>query len=101
MSYLSGASPGTMEQWELVEGRYIDAELSGLSHRRRMAILLSVGLVTAIEISNRLSVNVLLPGPAASSPCTPSASASGSCSHCEFCCRATAVRQPLDWGCAC
>ena len=26
-----------------------------------MTILLSVGLVTAIEISNRLSVNVLLP----------------------------------------
>ncbi len=61
MSYLSGIPPGSIEEWELVEGHYIHAVLSGLNHRRRMAILLSVGLVTAIEISNRLSVNVLLP----------------------------------------
>lgn len=61
MSYLSGGAPGSMEEWERVEGRYITASLAGLSQRRRMAILLSMGLVTAIEISNRLSVNVLLP----------------------------------------
>jgi MFS transporter, DHA2 family, multidrug resistance protein len=35
--------------------------VSGLSYGRRMAILLTVGLVTAIEISNRLSINVFLP----------------------------------------
>ena len=35
--------------------------LSQLSHRRRLAILLTVGMVTAIEISNRLSINVFLP----------------------------------------
>src|SRR5262249_33560205 len=35
--------------------------IATLSHRRRLAILLTVGLVTAIEISNRLSINVLLP----------------------------------------
>jgi hypothetical protein len=49
MSYLSGASPGTMEEWELVEGRYINTVLSGFTHRRRMTILLRVGLVTAID----------------------------------------------------
>jgi len=43
------------------EERFLKSTLSGLSYRHRMAILLSVGLVTAVEISNRLSVNVLLP----------------------------------------
>jgi MFS transporter, DHA2 family, multidrug resistance protein len=61
MSYLSGRAPGTLEDWEKTEGRYIDRSLSGLTHTRRMIALLSVGLVTAIEISNRLSINVLLP----------------------------------------
>ena len=61
MSYLSGNVPGTLEQWEKEEGRYINQSLSALTHSRKMAILLSVGLVTAIEISNRISVNVLLP----------------------------------------
>lgn len=32
-----------------------------LSMRRRWIILLSIGLVTAVEISNRISINVLLP----------------------------------------
>jgi len=61
MSYLAGASPGSSEEWELEEGQFISRSLSSLTHGRRMTILLSVGLVTAIEISNRLSVNVLLP----------------------------------------
>jgi DHA2 family multidrug resistance protein len=61
MSYLSGNVPGTLEQWEQQEGQYIHASLTGLTDRRRMIILLSVGLITAIEISNRLSINVLLP----------------------------------------
>src|SRR5271168_1704788 len=49
------------ERWELEETRFVNSMLSGVPFRRRMAILLSVGLVTAVEISNRLSVNVLLP----------------------------------------
>jgi DHA2 family multidrug resistance protein len=61
MSYLSGRVPGTLEDWEKAEGQYIGRSLSGLTHTRRMIALLSVGLVTAIEISNRLSINVLLP----------------------------------------
>ena len=61
MSYLSGNVSGTLEGWEKEEGQYINLSLSGLTHARKMTILLSVGLVTAIEISNRLSVNVLLP----------------------------------------
>ena len=61
MSFLSGASPGTLEQWELEEGQYIARSLSVLDMRARLAVLLSVGLVTAIEISNRMAINVLLP----------------------------------------
>jgi len=61
MSYLGGNVPGTSEEWEKEEGQYISDSLSGLSRQRKMTILLSVGLITAIEISNRLSVNVLLP----------------------------------------
>jgi MFS transporter, DHA2 family, multidrug resistance protein len=61
MSYLSGNVPGTLEDWEKAEGQYINRSLSGLTHTRKMIALLSIGLVTAIEISNRLSINVLLP----------------------------------------
>jgi MFS transporter, DHA2 family, multidrug resistance protein len=42
------------------EARYISQSLLNLTPRHKMAILLSVGLVTAIEISNRISINVLL-----------------------------------------
>src|ERR1700734_2175069 len=58
MSYLGGSPP---EDWELEEERFVSSTLSHLSDRRRMAILLSIGMVTAIEISNRLSINVFLP----------------------------------------
>jgi MFS transporter, DHA2 family, multidrug resistance protein len=58
MSYLSGSPP---ESWELEEERFLSSALSPLSDRRRLAILLTVGMVTAIEISNRLSINVFLP----------------------------------------
>ena len=61
MSYLGNATPAVLEAWEREESQYIAASLSGLSHRHRMAIMLTVALVTAIEISNRLSINVLLP----------------------------------------
>jgi MFS transporter, DHA2 family, multidrug resistance protein len=58
MSYL-GASPP--ESWELEEEKFLRSTLSQVSDRRRLAILLTVGMVTAIEISNRLSINVFLP----------------------------------------
>ncbi|MGC1254243.1 MAG: MFS transporter, partial [Candidatus Acidiferrales bacterium] len=58
MSYLSGSSPAS---WELEEERFLSSMMAGLSYGRRLAILLTVGMVTAIEISNRLSINVFLP----------------------------------------
>src|SRR5579862_1633152 len=58
MSYLA---PNAPEAWEADEEQFLTAVGAQLSHRRRMAILLSVGMVTAIEISNRLSINVFLP----------------------------------------
>jgi DHA2 family multidrug resistance protein len=58
MSYL-GASPP--ESWELEEQSFLNSALSPLSDRRRLAILLTIGMVTAIEVSNRLSINVFLP----------------------------------------
>ncbi|MGA7855403.1 MAG: MFS transporter [Candidatus Acidiferrales bacterium] len=58
MSYLGGSPP---EAWELEEERFLNSMMSRLSYGRRMAILLTVGMVTAIEISNRLSINVFLP----------------------------------------
>src|SRR5208283_1336754 len=61
MSYLGGNVPGGREKWEEESGRNISQALAVLSPRRRLTILLSVGLVTAIEISNRISINILLP----------------------------------------
>ena len=61
MSYLAGGMPRAIEGWEEAYGRIITKALAELSHRHRMLILLSGGLVTGIEISNRLSINVLLP----------------------------------------
>jgi DHA2 family multidrug resistance protein len=58
MTYLGGSPPAS---WELEEERFLSSSLSQLSNRRRIAILLTVGMVTAIEISNRLSINVFLP----------------------------------------
>jgi MFS transporter, DHA2 family, multidrug resistance protein len=58
MSYLGGSPP---ESWELEEERFLSSTLARLSDRRRIAILLTVGMITAIEISNRLSINVFLP----------------------------------------
>lgn len=61
MAYIGGGVPGDLEAWEKEYGQYITQGLAGLTHFQRMAILMSVGLVTAIEISNRLSINVILP----------------------------------------
>jgi MFS transporter, DHA2 family, multidrug resistance protein len=61
VSYLAGNVPGTPEQWELQEGQFMSRIIAELSPRARLAALLSVGVVTAVEISNRISINVLLP----------------------------------------
>jgi MFS transporter, DHA2 family, multidrug resistance protein len=60
MAY-GGGVPRGLEDWEEEYGRRISAAVASLSQGRRMTILMSAGLVTAIEISNRLSINVLLP----------------------------------------
>jgi MFS transporter, DHA2 family, multidrug resistance protein len=55
------ASIPSYDAWEKEEGQFISKTLMALSYRHRMAIMLTASLVTAIEISNRLSINVLLP----------------------------------------
>jgi MFS transporter, DHA2 family, multidrug resistance protein len=58
MSYLAGSPP---ESWELEEERYLSSIVPTLSYGHRLAVLMTVGMVAAIEISNRLSINVFLP----------------------------------------
>src|ERR1700677_4010479 len=58
MSYLGASRP---EAWELEEERFLKSILSQVPDRRRIAILLTIGVITAIGISNRLSINVFLP----------------------------------------
>ena len=58
MSYLSGSPP---ESWELEEEQFLTSIVPSMSYGRRIAVLLTVGMVAAIEISNRLSINVFLP----------------------------------------
>src|ERR1700684_2245519 len=57
MAYLS--SPP--ESWELEEERFLNSVVPTLPYGRRIAVLMTVGMVAAIEISNRLSINVFLP----------------------------------------
>jgi len=59
MSYLAGSSPATQESWEAEEGRYISSTIAGLSRARRLTLLLTLGLVNAIEISNRISIKYM------------------------------------------
>jgi MFS transporter, DHA2 family, multidrug resistance protein len=56
-----GGNAGMTEDWEKEEASYINASVSALSQRHKLAILLSVGIASGVEISNRLSINVLLP----------------------------------------
>lgn len=58
MSYLSANPP---EAWEAEEERFLKSLVSHLSYGRRVAMMLTVGMVAAIEISNRLSINIFLP----------------------------------------
>src|SRR3984885_13280850 len=59
-SFVTGRS-GSLEPWEEEYARGLSPLLASLSHRQRQMILFSIGLITAIEVSNRLSINVLLP----------------------------------------
>jgi MFS transporter, DHA2 family, multidrug resistance protein len=61
MSYLGGTVPGGSEAWEKEYGQFVTQGLARLTQYQRMTILMSVGLITGIEISNRLSINVILP----------------------------------------
>jgi MFS transporter, DHA2 family, multidrug resistance protein len=56
-----GGNAGMTEDWEKEEASYINASVSALSQRHKLAILLSVGIASGVEISNRLAINVLLP----------------------------------------
>src|ERR1700735_5387816 len=58
MSYLGSTLP---EGWERQEERFLNSVVPTLPYGRRIAVLLTVGMVAAIEISNRLSINVFLP----------------------------------------
>jgi MFS transporter, DHA2 family, multidrug resistance protein len=61
MSYFASGVPGGLEPWEEEYAQRLNQALAELSQKQRLIILFSVGLVTAIEVSNRLSINVLLP----------------------------------------
>jgi MFS transporter, DHA2 family, multidrug resistance protein len=61
VSYLAGNIPGTTEEWELQESKFMTHIIATLSPQARLAALMSVGVVTAVEISNRISINALLP----------------------------------------
>jgi DHA2 family multidrug resistance protein len=59
MSYFS--NPGGLEAWQEEYAQDFSQSLAEVSRKRRFIILFSVGLVTAVEISNRTSINILLP----------------------------------------
>jgi DHA2 family multidrug resistance protein len=61
MSYFASGVPGGREPWEEEYAQRLSPMLAELSQKHRLIILFSIGLVTAIEVSNRLSINVLLP----------------------------------------
>lgn len=61
MSYFAIGSPVGLEPWEEEYAQHLSPMLAEMSQKHRLIILFSIGLVTAIEVSNRLSINVLLP----------------------------------------
>src|ERR1700746_4115366 len=61
MGFLAQNISPNVEEWELEEEAFLKSVLSSLSPRRRLAALLSIGMVTAVEVSNRIAVNVFLP----------------------------------------
>ncbi len=61
MGFLAQNLSPNVEEWELEEEAFLKSILSKLSPRHRLAALLSIGMVTAVEVSNRIAVNVFLP----------------------------------------
>ena len=61
MGFLAQNISPNVEEWEQEEEAFLKSILSKLSPRHRLAALLSIGMVTAVEVSNRISVNVFLP----------------------------------------
>ncbi len=61
MGFLAQNLSPNVEEWELEEEAFLKSTLSKLSPRHRLAALLSIGMVTAVEVSNRISVNIFLP----------------------------------------
>ena len=61
MSFFLSGSPVGLEPWEEEYAQRLSPMLARLSQKHRLIILFSIGLITAIEVSNRLSINVLLP----------------------------------------
>ena len=61
MSYLAGGVAGGLEPWEQEYERGLTQALVELSLSRRRIVMHAVGLITAIEVSNRIAINVLLP----------------------------------------
>ena len=61
MGFLAQNISPNVEEWELEEEAFLKSTLSRLSPGHRLAALLSIGLVTAVEVSNRIAVNVFLP----------------------------------------
>jgi MFS transporter, DHA2 family, multidrug resistance protein len=58
MNYFANGSPGSREE---EYAQRVNQSLGELSEKRRLILLLGIGLVAAIELSNRMSINVLLP----------------------------------------
>src|SRR5277367_3212282 len=57
MSYFVTGAEALREEFD----RRVTQPLAELSQRRKVIVLLSVGLISGIEIANRISINVLLP----------------------------------------
>jgi DHA2 family multidrug resistance protein len=61
MGFLAPNISPNVERWELEEEAFLKSTLSQLLPRHRLGALLSIGMVTAVEVSNRIAVNVFLP----------------------------------------
>jgi len=61
VSYLGGSPRGGLEAWEEEYGQRISSSIAGLAQRRRLQIILIIGMIAAVELANRMSINVILP----------------------------------------
>ena len=53
--------PAVQEEWEVREGMFISRSVAAMTHRQKMAVVLTLALVAGMEFGHRISVNVLLP----------------------------------------